>query len=176
MVEKVIESFKKYVSNYDMNIMQISLKYNHSFEVMNLMGELAFRLNLDKEKIELARVIGLLHDIGRFEQFTRFESFNDSNIDHAELSVKYLFEENHIRDFIELDKYDDIIKAAIKYHNSYKIPSNLEKDELLFAKMIRDMDKVDIYHQAAINYNYVFNASEVNEKVLTDFKDAKSII
>ena len=41
--------------------------------------------------------------------------------------------------------------------------------------MIRDMDKVDIYHQKAVNYNYIFNASEVTEKVLNDFKDEKSI-
>ena len=50
MLEKLIKSFNQYTSNYDMSIKEISLKYNHSFEVMNLMGELAFRLNLDKEK------------------------------------------------------------------------------------------------------------------------------
>lgn len=175
MIEKAIESFEKYISNYDKSIKEITLKYNHSYEVMNLMGELAFRLGLDKEKIELSRLIGLLHDIGRFEQFTQFNSFNDSNIDHAKLGVKYLFEDNHIRDFIEDDKYDSIIKNAIEYHNDYMIPMDLENDELLFTKMIRDMDKVDIYHQVAINYNYVFNAAEVTEKVLTDFKNEKSI-
>ena len=67
MIEKVIEEFNKYTSNYDKNDINILVKYNHSFAVMDLITELAFRLNLDKEKMELARVIGLLHDIGRFE-------------------------------------------------------------------------------------------------------------
>ena len=76
MIEKVIEEFNKYTDEYDKSIKQINLKYNHSFSVMDLMGELAFRLDLDKEKIELARVIGLLHDIGRFPQFMKYNSFS----------------------------------------------------------------------------------------------------
>ena len=84
ILEKVIESFKNYISKYDKSIMEISLKYNHSYEVMKLMGELAFRLGFDKEKIELARVIGLLHDIGRFEQFMKYHELSDKYSDHAD--------------------------------------------------------------------------------------------
>jgi len=175
MVEKALEKFKEYISNYDMNIKEIALKYNHSFEVMNLMGELAFRLDLDKEKIELARVIGLLHDIGRFEQFMKYKELNDKFSDHADESVEYLFDRGHIRDFIDESKYDDIIKTAIKYHNKLEIPDNLNSDLLLFTKMIRDMDKADIYKQLAVNYNIMFNASEVTTEVLQIFKNESTI-
>ena len=175
MLEKVVTQFNKYTESYDKTIMQISLKYHHSFAVSELMGELAFRLNLDKEKIELAKVIGLLHDIGRFEQFTKYNSFDDSISDHSTESVNYLFKEGHIRDFIDSDDYDSIIEKAILYHNDYKIPDGLKEDELLFTKMIRDMDKVDIYKQAAINYTNVFKADEVSEEVLKVFKEEKCI-
>ena len=175
MLEKVIEKFNEYTKNYDKNIMQISLKYHHSFAVMDLMGELAFRLNLDKEKIELAKVIGLLHDIGRFEQFNKYKSFDDKISDHSTESVNYLFKENHIRDFIDTNKYDSIIEKAILYHNDFKMPDNLKDDELLFTKMIRDMDKVDIYKQAAVHYEKTFKADEVTEEVLKEFKEEKTI-
>jgi len=176
MLEKAIEKFKEYTSSYDMSIMEISLKYHHSFEVMNLMGELAFRLNLDKEKIEVARVIGLLHDIGRFEQFIRDHVLSDELSDHAEESVVYLFDNGHIRDFIDDDRYDNVIKTAIKYHNKLNLPNDLNDEELLFSKMIRDMDKVDIYKQLAVHFNYIFNADEVSERVLEAFKNENGIL
>lgn len=175
MLEKAMEKFKEYTSNYDMSVMEINLKYNHSFAVSELMGELAYRLDLDKEKIEVARVIGLLHDIGRFEQFTKYKVISDEFSDHADESIIYLFDEGHIRDFISEDKYDEVIKTAVKYHNKFEIPSDLDGDALLFAKMIRDMDVVDIYKQLAVHYNYTFEADSVSEEILKCFKDEKLV-
>lgn len=176
MLEKAIEKFKEYTNNYDKSIMEISLKYHHSFAVSELMGELAFRLNLEKEKVELARVIGLLHDIGRFEQFTKYHVLSDEYSDHADESVIYLFDEGHIREFITEDKYDEIIKLAIKYHNKLEIPNGLKDEELLFAKMIRDMDKVDIYKQLAVHRHLEFSADNITEKVLENFHKEKCIV
>lgn len=173
MLEKVVEKFNEYTSNYDKSIKEISLKYHHSFAVSELMGELAFRLNLEKEQIEVARIIGLLHDIGRFEQFMKYRVFSDEFSDHAEESVTYLFDDGHIRDFVDDNKYDEIIKTAIKYHNKIMIPNDIEGDDLLFTKMIRDMDKVDIYKQVAINYEFTFNADEVTAEVLELFKNGE---
>ena len=175
MLEKVIEEFNKYTDNYDKSNKEIALKYNHSFTVMNLMGELAFRLELSKEQMELAQVIGLLHDIGRFEQVKKYNSFSDSNVDHAEFGADYLFKDGHIRDFITDNKYDNIIEKAIRYHNCLAIPEGLNEEELLFAKMIRDMDKVDIYKQCSVNYEYTFDAKEATEDVLREFKEEKCV-
>ena len=175
MIEKVIEEFNKYTANYDKNDINILVKYNHSFAVMDLITELAFRLNLDKEKMELARVIGLLHDIGRFEQLKEFKSFNDNNMDHAEVGADYLFKEGHIRDFIEDSKYDTIIEKAIRYHNKYAIPSDLTSEEELFCKLIRDADKIDIFKQEAINYDMVFDAKEITPEVLEDIKNERLV-
>ena len=143
------------------------------------MGELAFRLDLDKEEILLAKLIGLLHDIGRFPQWQKYKTFSDSeSVDHADMGVEYLFKDGHIREYIEDSKYDNIIEKAIKYHN--KFSEDLKKEEfsekeMLFVKMIRDMDKVDIYKQAAVTYNLVFDANELSEEVLAEFKKEKEI-
>ena len=175
MLEKVVEEFNKYTDKFDKTNSRIKLKYNHSFAVMDLMGELAFRLELDNKKIELARVIGLLHDIGRFEQVAEFDSFNDEKIDHAEIGADYLFEDNHIRDFIDTNEYDSKIEKAIRNHNKLKIEGKLNKEEMLFAKMIRDMDKVDIYKQIAINNEPEFKASDITIEVLEKYKNENLI-
>lgn len=169
--EKCREAFEEYISNYDLKDKDISLKYHHSYAVSELMAELAFQLNLSKEEIVLAKIIGLLHDIGRFEQLKHYHSYSDANSNHADCSCTYLFEQDHIRDFIEDVTYDSIIQKAIRYHNKYEL-QKLKEKELLFAKMIRDMDKVDIYKQVAIHYTMTFDVNEVSENVLKQFEQS----
>ena len=53
-----------------------------------------------------------------------------------------------IRRFIQTDQYDNIIKKAIKNHNKFSIEEGLSDDELLFSKIIRDADKIDIFYEA----------------------------
>jgi len=130
--EKCREAFEQYIGNYDLKNKDISLRYHHSYAVSELMAELAFRLNLSKEEIILAKVVGLLHDIGRFEQLTNYHLYSDTNSNDADCSCIYLFEQEHIR----------------------------------------DMDKVDIYKQVAIHYKMIFDANEVSEKVLKQFKQS----
>ena len=175
MLEKVIKEFNKYTSSFDMKDKNINLKYGHSYAVSELMGELAFRLDLSKEEIELAKIIGLLHDIGRFEQLKNTNSFDDSIFEHAEYGADYLFKDGHIRDFLDIDKYDSIIEKAIRNHNKIKIVDKLSNKELLFTQMIRDMDKVDIYKQTAVKYEMSFNVDEVSSKLLEKIRNEKLI-
>lgn len=173
--EKCKQAFDDYVSNFDKTEKGINLKYYHSYAVSELMAELAFRLELSNEDLILAKMIGLLHDIGRFEQLKKFHSFDDRNVDHADESCNYLFKDGHIRDFVDDDKYDSIIEKAIRYHNKYALPQDLEERELLFSKMIRDMDKVDIYKQCAVNFSYTFDVEELSEDILKQFEKGISI-
>ena len=80
--------FTEYVSSYDLTNSDIKLKYNHSLRVMALSEKYAKILNFSTEDIELAKVIGLLHDIGRFEQLKIYKTYSDINsIDHAEYGI-----------------------------------------------------------------------------------------
>ena len=169
--------FDKYISNYDKNEKQIRYKYHHSYRVEELMKELAIKLGLSKDEIKLAELIGLLHDIGRFEQIKKYGSCSDTltGIDHADESCVYLFEEGHIRDFIEDSKYDDIIKDAIKNHNKFEIDKSIKGKNLLFTKMIRDMDKVDIYRVFKEEYKGFFNKKDISDKVYESFKKHKTV-
>ena len=70
--------------------------------------------------------MGLLHDIARFEQYTRFQTFSDlKSIDHGDYGVEILKQNNYIRKFIDTDEYDNIIFKAIKNHNIFKIEDGL---------------------------------------------------
>lgn len=139
--------FKEYVSNYDITNGRIKLKMEHILHVAQNCKLIAQNLGLDEEKVKLAELIGFFHDIGRFEQARVYDTFSDrdSGIDHASYSLKVLYEDGLIDKFIDTDEYDDIIKKAVYNHNKAKIDEDVKGEALLFSKIIRDADKLDIY-------------------------------
>lgn len=167
------EEFEKYVKPYGRDNVKICRKIEHSYRVIEVAKQIAKTLKLEEEDLELAKLIGLLHDIGRFEQIRIYDTFSDKDsIDHADLGVKILFEDGLIRKFIEDDKYDNIIYKAIKNHNKYAIEDGLDEKELLHAKIIRDADKTDIYEvyirDIESNENAIFNYDNISKEKISD--------
>ena len=181
-----IEEFRKYIiENYDPKDGMISLKIRHTYGVVDASEYIAKSIGLDNENIQLARIIALLHDIGRFEQAKQYKDYRDyKNIDHAELGVKILFEEGFIRKFIQDDKYDNIILKAIKNHNKLEIEDGLNEEEVLHAKIIRDADKTDNFRvKVEERFEDISNLtreelenSNITDKIYTDFMNNKLIV
>lgn len=181
----MVEEFEKYVNNYDLTKEKIILKKNYSIRVMNLCIKYAKKLGFNDEDVSLAKVIGLLHDIGRFEQLKEFNSFDDSNIDHADLGVKILFEEGLIKNFWSNKEDYELIEFAIKNHNKMKIEETTNERYLKFVKLIRDIDKMDIIY--LLGYlseldtkpsNDLINPKIINSiknHELSNYKDIKNI-
>lgn len=141
----IIDEFHKYTDEYDSSDVKIKLKIEHTLRVAAISDEISDDLKLSEEDKELAFAIGMLHDIARFEQVKRYNTFEDrKSIDHAELGISILFDEGLIKRFGIEEKYHDVIKKAIKYHNKYVIPEGLTEYENMFCKIIRDADKIDI--------------------------------
>ena len=177
-LEKAKNEFLKYVENYDLEDENIKRKKFHSLRVMEISERIAKSLKLNQEEIELATLIGLLHDIGRFEQYKRYSTFNDlQSIDHGDLGAHIL--DNDLRKYIETDEYDNIIKTAIKNHNKYKIEEELNNKEEIFAKIIRDADKIDIFFEAYTQFwsgkEKEIEESKISDEVLEEFKKCTSI-
>ena len=165
-LEKAKQQFFKYVKNYDETLYKIDLKKWHSLRVMELSKNIATAINLNEEDIEIAAIIGLLHDIARFEQYTRFKTFSDlDSFDHGDFGIEILNKD--MRNYIETDKYDDLIKVAIRNHNKFKIEDGLSQRELLFSKLIRDADKIDIMFEALTMF-WINNESEINNSIVDD--------
>lgn len=141
------ELFIKFVNQYDINDENIDLKYHHSFRVMDLCILMAKDLKLDENDIEIAKLIGLLHDYGRFYQLSKFNTFNDfKSIDHGDVGVQMLFDNEEIKQYTSKIKNYDEIYDAIKYHNKYKYPDYLSNHNKLMCNIIRDADKLDILY------------------------------
>ena len=140
-------------------------KQKHSIRVMELSKKIAEGLKLSEEQIELATLIGLLHDIARFEQYKQYHTFKDAeSIDHGDLGVEILNKDLH--KYIDTDKYDEIIKLAVKNHNKYKIEEGLTQEQELFAKIIRDADKIDIFYEGVVMF-WKGNESAVEESTIS---------
>ena len=151
---KIEQVFRDYVDIFDWSNENIRLKYFHTIEVANISYEVAKRLNLSSEERDLAKLIGYLHDIGRFIQVSKTNTFKDKTMDHATEGVKILFEEGLIREFILDDKYDQIIEKAVRNHNKYEIIDKVNDEELMFANIIRDSDKIDIFRVDSTENKY----------------------
>jgi len=179
---KARKAFKEYVKNYNPEDKQVKLKITHIERTAVIARKIAEKLELEKEDIELAELIGLLHDIGRFEQIRRFHTFSDrDSINHGKFGVQVLFEQNLIRDFIEDNQYDEIIRKAILNHNRAGIEEGLSERELLHARLIKDADKTDIFYTLtfddikAIYGTYDFSNDKISDEVYREFMEEKRI-
>ena len=138
--EHVKAVFEEYLNGYDRENDKVKLKIVHTYGVVKYAGEIARKMECSGEDVELAELIGLLHDIGRFEQIRSFEA---DTMDHATYGVQVLFEEGMIRQFIEEDTWDDVIRTAIAKHSDYELTGITDERTLLHARLIRDADKLD---------------------------------
>ena len=156
-LEYAKKAFENYLNDYDQKNEKIKLKIVHTYGVMECSKKITEDMKLSAEDCELAQIIGLLHDIGRFEQLKCYNSFEPGTMDHAAFGVRILFEERLIRRFVE---------------------------ELMHAQIIRDADKLDncrVKLETAIETLLGVTAeqvgmSEITPEVMQQFKNHKSIL
>ena len=188
LYEYAYENFKNYISeNFDERDPKIENKLNHTYHVVENVKYICNEMDVDNENTDLAMLIALLHDIGRFYQAREMKSFREdiTNYDHATLGVKLLFEQNEIRYFIKDNKYDNIIKLAIGNHSKYILETEKLNDiELLHSNIIRDADKIDSYRAKTVDDIYTManitsddiEESYISDKIYNDFMNHKTIL
>ena len=144
-----------------------------------LSERIARSLGLGDDDTNLAWLIGMLHDIGRFEQLRNYGTFSDAeSIDHAHYGVELLFEDGFIEKFVgenaakdlkgtkdlketavksESEEKEtkeiselDILRTAIWNHSAYRVEEGLTDRVKMFCNIIRDADKIDILK---VNYD-----------------------
>jgi hypothetical protein len=141
----------KFYGNDDYVNANLKLKEDHSRRTCDEMLYLAEQLGLDANQKRLAEVIALLHDVGRFEQFVKYQTYNDPrSVDHCRLSLEVLRDEQ-VLEPLE-DSETELIARAIEYHGREELPEGLEDEVLLFSKLIRDADKLDVFYVVLSNY------------------------
>ncbi len=181
-IELAKRGFADYVRNYNPEDGKIALKIKHIYRVAEISKKIAVKIGLDEEEQNLAELIGLLHDIGRFEQIRIYNTFIDSkSVNHGEMGVKVLFEDGLIYKLLKDRQYDDIIKTAILNHNTGRIDSDVTGKTLEFCKIIRDADKTDIFY--VLNTEKFEDAYEmtdmsnelISDEIFREFKEDRII-
>ena len=156
---------KTWFENYTKSFEQtdgIILKTEHSLKVAEESVFLAQKLGWNSWDVYLAEVIGLLHDIGRFEQYTKYKTFKDKDsVNHAKLGVKILKKLKVLRHYDKQDQFH--ILRAIRNHNKPFLVGNFT-----YAYLLRDADKLDIYR---VFTDYMKGYSPIEFK----FKDTPGI-
>ena len=129
-MEEAKKEFLKYAESYLDCGKKIELKIKHTFRVVALCEEIARKKGLTEEEIELAKLCGLLHDIARFEQYKRYQTFVDSkSIDHGDLGVEILKTNHFIGKFSTNEALESLILKTVKYHNKYALPKDLTENK-----------------------------------------------
>lgn len=172
-MKEITEKFETYVHEFDLTNFDLERKYRHSYRVMKLIEQLARSLKLSEEDVTLACIIGILHDIGRFEQLKETDSYDDSKFEHADFGVHYLKKSHFLEQCHVPDAWHSIIFTAIQLHNKYQIPEHLDERTLLFTKLIRDADKIDIL-RLALEKNHE-SKGEIRKQVIDEFYQKKQI-
>lgn len=194
--KNVINAFAEYVRNYDPSDEKIKLKIDHTYRVAGLCQRIAESLGLSEPDVDIAWLLGMLHDIGRFEQIRRFGTFNDvQSVDHAEFGADLLFKEGLIRKFAEgyyeecelarsgneeaeqiiknnehHNKDTGLLEMAIRQHNKYRVKEDLTERQRMFCDILRDADKVDIFNVNAdipMEIIYDVTTEELNNGIIT---------
>ena len=154
------QTFDAYVADYDASNPRIALKVDHTYRVAELCARISRSIGLSPDDVDLAWLCGLLHDIGRFEQVRRWDTFRDADsASHALLGVGALFGPRErlgapvggtgagmprIRDFAADKSEDELIRTAVALHSDYRLPNGLDARTRTFCEITRDADKVDI--------------------------------
>lgn len=187
--KKVKNVFKKYTDNYDTSDEKIKLKVDHTYRVAALSERIARSLGLGDDDTNLAWLIGMLHDIGRFEQLKNYGTFSDAeSIDHAHYGVELLFEDGLIEKFAsenaakdlkgtkdlketkEISELD-ILRTAIWNHSAYRVEEGLTDRVKMFCNIIRDADKIDILkvnYDVTLEVIYDVTTEELKNSGVTD--------
>jgi len=141
------EWFAAYCASFSTSIEKdqrnFASKQAHTQEVCLNAVRIAHELGLSCPDILLAEAMALFHDVGRFPQYRQYRTFDDSiSVNHAAAGAKVLLEQNVLRG-LAMDEQDLIIRS-VTLHNVFTLPAGLDDRTLLFAKLVRDADKIDI--------------------------------
>ena len=163
--------FREYCSRYDTGNVMIRLKVDHTFRVAGMAERIGASAGADTS---FSWFLGLLHDIGRFEQFRRYGTFVDQrSADHAELGADILFKDGVIDSFTveelaeSMPDWRKIAESAVRLHNKYVLPGDMDHVMKEYCNILRDADKCDIFRVIMTEPPYL----ERNQRILSGSAD-----
>ena len=164
-----------------------AFKYAHTLRVVRnaeliIAGESS---SLSEECQEASLIAAWFHDIGRFEQHEKYQTFSDiDSVDHALYSCMIALREGLLDDLTPVVR--NLVLLAIQFHNKKSIPSDLTDDEKSL-RIVRDADKLDSFYlfDETIKTDYLLTHPEVysnlpflappNPEIVEDIQQGKTV-
>jgi len=117
------------------------LKCEHTRRVLAGAREIVQAEQFPPRLARAALLAALYHDVGRFDQYLRYRSFNDRvSCNHAVLGIKIINRER----CLDGEEMRPAIGAAVTLHNRFVLPAALPDDLRRITQVVRDADKLDI--------------------------------
>ena len=145
-----VKSFQDYAASFAAPGKDLAfahrLKLDHTMEVLDYVIRIMARENVtDPRLIFTGELAALFHDLARFTQYEKYRTFRDNaDFNHGHQAADML-EKGAWLDSVPADIRAAVI-AAVRVHNARVIPEDLPPDALFPARLIRDADKLSIYH------------------------------
>lgn len=159
MDSRQVQSFKDWFNDYVENFYSedpaiqegIKFKEEHTKRVCGNIVRIGRSIDLQDADLNLAETIALFHDTGRFRQVAVYRTFNDRiSENHSLLGLSELERAGVLSSLAREER--DTVKKAIECHNLCVLPREMPGRSLLFTRLIRDADKLDILITSAVKY------------------------
>ncbi len=135
---------RSFYSSREEDQRNILLKEEHTRNVCENMRLIAAELSLKNGELLLAETIALFHDVGRFPQYAEHRTFSDAvSVNHAVLGATVLADAGILAGLSPRER--EIVLNSVRFHNAFALPDIADRDALLFLRLIRDADKLDIW-------------------------------
>jgi len=176
-LDRLKQTFAEYVQTFytsDDEFLNnhIHLKECHTKRVCGEMRALAAALAMTPDDATLAEAVALLHDTGRFEQFTKYRTFKDTvSENHGLLGLRIIAEKQWLGDLPPDEQA--MIQQAVEFHGAKALPA-MDARTLHLAKMIRDADKLDIFRLCVENYR-LFHENKKAYTFEVEFPDSPEV-
>lgn len=159
-IRQAFEAYTKSFFNDDsLHNQHIEIKRFHTKNVCENILEIARSLKMNSEQQYFAELIAWMHDIGRFEQYRKYQTFSDSDSEnHSLIGVKVMKKENFLSFLTKEQTF--VLFRAILNHNIRLVPYNEDPVIDFYSRLLRDADKLDIW-RITIEMNIMFKIQEL---------------
>lgn len=150
----------------------VRLKQNHTLRVRDNIASLCRNLACRAGDRRIAEAVALLHDLGRFEQYRCYRTFDDRvSTNHAFLGLRELAGAGVLHGCHVTERR--LITRAIAYHNTIVLPKLEDARALFFMRLIRDADKLDVWRVLLENYRR--NRDNTNNAIFCNIPDTPHV-
>ena len=173
-IQNYNQFFWNFVNQYDTSNSNILRKIIHSYSVAEKCYSIACVFGFNKEQRNFSYLVGLLHDIGRFEQWKLYQTYNDKkSVDHGDIGAEIL-EKYNAEDFNITPRQREVMIEAIKWHTK---PYEKDDEEVrLYNEIIKN---ADAYSNVITTANgaqpMTMTADGVTKEILDDFMELKPL-